>query len=417
LLAFALAFGTRVTYILATKSYTVVVFPGEMERVARNLAEHGELANAYGPHSGPSSHVAPLYPALLSLIYRAFGTDSTGRLVQELCATAVSSLAIALLALVPTRGLHKNAGLTAALVSAILPVNLWVETSGSWEQPYSAFVLMLTCISLISLHENRWSAISQCVSLGLLLGLGALISPVIVPAGGLMFLAELVSHREARARVIRGGLIIGLLSMLIVAPWTYRNYKVFGAFVPIRSSFGLAFWLGNNPKSDGTPWGAEMEHPMYNAQELQLVTGIGEVKYGRRKLQDALKWIHDNPGNFTQLTLWRVRMFWFPSAEMWPRKATAVRFKFLLVNLFAVGGLAGLLSLWLRCNPLRFLLTAALFGASATYAISFVDLRYRYPIYGLLLLLSSEFFWHTLDRSRLLCQKLDNARKEATRSH
>src|SRR5438309_935112 len=104
LLLFALAFSVRLTYILLKQTY---LEPGaaEMERAAACLANHGFLGNVYAADSGPSAHVAPLYPWLLSVLYRLVGSESwAGRLAQELAATAISSLTIALLPVIARRG-------------------------------------------------------------------------------------------------------------------------------------------------------------------------------------------------------------------------------------------------------------------------------------------------------------------------
>ena len=38
-----------------------------------------------------------------------------------------------------------------------------------------------------------------------------------------------------------------LTCVLGIVPWTARNYAAFGQLVPVKSNFGLEFWLGNNP--------------------------------------------------------------------------------------------------------------------------------------------------------------------------
>src|SRR5262245_21890870 len=53
-------------------------------------------------------------------------------------------------------------------------------------------------------------------------------------------------------------------------------------------------------------------HPTGNDSEAQKVLRLGEVEYNRQKLRQALKWISDNPSDFTSLTLSRMALFWFP---------------------------------------------------------------------------------------------------------
>jgi hypothetical protein len=39
--------------------------------------------------------------------------------------------------------------------------------------------------------------------------------------------------------------------LALVAPWSYRNYQVFGEFVLMSTNFGPNLWMGNNPETDG----------------------------------------------------------------------------------------------------------------------------------------------------------------------
>jgi hypothetical protein len=79
LFVFAVAFAVRMVLIFATHSYRDAEL-SEVVRVATSLAQHGTFADAFGPGTGPTAHVSPAYPILLSLIFRAFGTGASGEL-------------------------------------------------------------------------------------------------------------------------------------------------------------------------------------------------------------------------------------------------------------------------------------------------------------------------------------------------
>src|SRR5262249_13414177 len=149
----------------------------ELERGAATLAREGALGNVFSDHSGKSAHVAPLYPAFLAVVYATFGSDTpAGRLVQELFALLATSVGIALLPLVARRaGLGVAAGAAAGVLLALLPFNLWVETSGSWEQPYAALALAGLFLAFVALHDDGWQSRRRVVGAGLLLGVTALL--------------------------------------------------------------------------------------------------------------------------------------------------------------------------------------------------------------------------------------------------
>ena len=40
--------------------------------------------------------------------------------------------------------------------------------------------------------------------------------------------------------------------MLIIVPWSVRNRAVHGQWIPIKSTFWVNVWKGNNPNATGT---------------------------------------------------------------------------------------------------------------------------------------------------------------------
>lgn len=87
--------------------------------------------------------------------------------------------------------------------------------------------------------------------LGLILGITLLTDPVIIlfiPLSLLWFLLNLKTGFKTSLKNII--LILGL-SLIIVMPWTVRNYMVFNKFIFIKSTIGFNFWVGNNPYATG----------------------------------------------------------------------------------------------------------------------------------------------------------------------
>src|SRR5260370_27677099 len=117
LLLFALAFSSRLAYVLIKQTY-LDLRAAEMERAAICLADHGELGNAFSDDSGPTAHVSPLYPAFLAAIYRVFGSHTpAGRLAQELASILISSLGITLLPVLARRAnLQRGSGCPSPLL-------------------------------------------------------------------------------------------------------------------------------------------------------------------------------------------------------------------------------------------------------------------------------------------------------------
>ena len=210
----------------------------EMERAAANLAREGSIGRIYSDQTGSSAHVSPLYPLLLGALYRVFGWNTiAGRWVQEICAIAATTVGFTLLPVVARKsGAFAAAGWTAAFTLAILPMNLWIETSGSWEQPYSALALSGLILLFCRLGDGGWKVTTILVLVGGYTGLVALLSPTLLPAVALMIAGEFLIRKEYRGRVAIGSLAIGVTAGLVIAPWAIRNTYAFGGFVPLRSN-------------------------------------------------------------------------------------------------------------------------------------------------------------------------------------
>jgi hypothetical protein len=398
LLIFFLAAVPRLIYALGTDKLGT---GAEMERAAINLAQCGELGNIYAPDSGKSAHVAPLYAFLLSLMYSIFGVPNVGgRMAQRIAAVLITSLGIALLPMVSKRlRLHPWAGYVAAIILALSPVNLWIECSGCWEQPYAALALLGLVYAFAALHACQWQSLPLVIGTGLLVGLTALLSPSILPAAGLMLAAELFFQAAQRKQVLRGAFVMLAIGAICVAPWIYRNYRALGGFVAVRSNFGLELWVGNNPEATGRTFGTHADdpngilwriHPYSNKQEKAHLKAIGELAYMREKLHQALAWIREHPRRFVDLTLTRAQLYWFPPADMWTPTTSARGLKATFWCLTSLGVLIGAIELLRRRQSYAWILLAGILGPALVYMITHVDVHYRYPALALSVLLCCE---------------------------
>jgi len=389
----------RATYLAHDQTF-LDLRAGEMERAASSLVQDGTISRIYSDETGKSAHVAPLYPFLLAGLYKIFGWNTVaGRMAQEALAVLATTIGIALLpAVARAARLSAAAGWAAAFAMAVLPLNLWVETSGSWEQPLAAVALLGMLLAFGRLSDDGWRNARRLLACGALLGVVALLSPALLPAGALMIAAEFPRQRGSRKRILAGALVMGVVAGVVISPWVIRNYLALGAFIPLRSNFGLELAFGNNPLSDGKtfPWGwgsperraADDAHPFRNVAEWTRLESMGEAAYMRDKQREALRWMAANPGKALQLTLTRFRLYWFPSADMWPPESSANRLKSTLNSFFGAAALLGLARLAVAGHPRAWLLAAAAIGPSLIYMVTHVDTRYRYPTFGLCVLLS-----------------------------
>jgi hypothetical protein len=406
LLVFALAASLRTGYILYFQTFQHISGGCEMERAARAFACKGAMADVYGPETGPSAHLAPLYPLLLGGIYRLFGFPGWGaNLTQELLAAFTTATAIGLLPLVASRcRLRPTAGVAAGLAMALCPFNFWVETSGTWEQPFVALTLILVLLAFVALHECGWRSTRLAVLTGLLLGLAGLLNPNLLLVAGLMLAGEWLLGTGVRMRIAVRGLGIFLLALLCLAPWVARNYVVLGGLVPVRSNFGLELCMGNNPVAcglsfpdsdgagDASAIPATALHPT-DIAERERYLAMGELAYMKYKRRAATDWIAEHPGRFAWLTLRRIQLYWFPTPDAWSSDTGLRPLRALVISLIGFAAFAGLSLRFRRGDEYRWLWAAALIVPSLVYVITHINPRYSYPTLGLATVLACDFGW------------------------
>jgi hypothetical protein len=399
-----LAVTVRAVYVVHDRSFLETGSKAEVERVASDVAHAGELGNAYSDTSGKTAHVSPLYPLFLGGLYWAFGLDTVAsRTAQGVCSIIATTSAFVMLPTIAAiAGLSTVAGWGAAFVLALLPINLWVETSGSWEAPYSALLLLGLLAIFCRMRDHGWLVDRLAFGTGALTGITALCAPSLLPAIALMILVEFLLPRPpgTRRRVLLGSMIIVAVAGLILAPWVARNYIAFGGFVPFRSNFGLELYIGNNPAANGTTFVTAWDdpnspvlsmHPFSSAAQRAHLRDVGELAYMSEKRSAAIQWMCASPREALALIARRFRLFWFPPSRLWVSSSRGRGLKAASFSLIALLALLELARLARARHDRAWLLAAAVSGPSIVYLLTHVDPRYRYPVFALTTLLALDF--------------------------
>ncbi len=144
-------------------------------------------------------------------------------------------------------------GLVAGAFAAIYP-NLYIYDGWLYTESLYTFLLLAFCYAVYKLQHNpnrsRW------IWCGVLLGLIALVRPngltilgLFIVWAVLMGWAKIISWRI----LAKATLVITLLTVLFVAPWTIRNYNVSHAFVPVAINEGTVLLGAYNSMSVSFP--------------------------------------------------------------------------------------------------------------------------------------------------------------------
>src|ERR1700737_385942 len=95
---FLLGVASRIVAVKVLHIQSVVDF-AESELIAKSLATHNLFGAPYKVPTGATAHHAPIYPFLLSLIFRAFGYGSAAAVAMIAMNISFASLQYALLPL------------------------------------------------------------------------------------------------------------------------------------------------------------------------------------------------------------------------------------------------------------------------------------------------------------------------------
>jgi 4-amino-4-deoxy-L-arabinose transferase-like glycosyltransferase len=391
---FAVAFALRLVVVFFTyrdlpdadKFYER--FGWEMGWIARALAAGHGFSSPYYPWSGPTALESPLFPALLSIVFRLFGIYSlTSAFVILAINSLLSSLICVPIYLSAKYSLGVRAARIAAWVWALYPFAIYFSASRVWEYALTG-LLFTTCFCLVQ-RLHQWTNPLAWAGFGALYGLTAHSNPSIMSTLPFLLGFALYQTRREGKRWVLQGAVAMLVFLAVLTPWTIRNYRVLGVVCPIRDNIWLELYadnFGNSindntspPSCDGRPY------PASDPVELQKYLTMGEIPYLAEKHALSLNDLRNNPhyGFLIVKTLRRVLYYWtgfwsFSAKELNDQPFTLGQvFYVTTVTLFM---LLGIRAMWRknRESVLPYLLLIAAFPI--TYYLTHPMMDYRQPI-------------------------------------
>lgn len=367
----------RLTWIWSVRAEPVSDFAWYFARAVDVLEGRGYSMDGHFTAFWPSG-----YPLFLSLVFAVFGASVlVAKLANVVLGVASIWLAFRLAAdWLPRRAIAA----LVALIVAIYP-NFVMYSSLVASEP-----LFLCCLlgALILLgkagRSASWALAAGCVAAGTVW-----IKPLaLVPLGAYAVWALLQVPRGTR--VTRAS-VASLGFVLVLLPWTARNWAVFGGFVFVSTNGGYNLLIGNHPGASGgwqevrdlvVPGGNERETDA-RFRELALANiasdPVGFLVRAPMKLNrlygqgwDAVNWNLAGMGKVT------------PRLAAWLRACRTVggiSWKGLLAL-----GLLGLVLLWRSGKAMearrgaRWMPLAMVAAISAVHVVFFGDPRFQYPL-------------------------------------
>ena len=225
-------------------------------QMARNVLEQHVYSHDAQPPFEPSLIRLPGYPLFLAGVYSIFGHTNNGavRIVQGLIDTATCGL-IALLAFYwqPDEKKKVASAIAALALAAVCPfTTIYAATILTEVLTNFLMIAMLVAVTLAfrSTTEDtekekrksfKRSPLWWCVA-GLIGGLNVLFRPdsgLFVAAVGLTLgMTGLLRFKKQFSGAVLKGAIFSVAFVLILTPWTIRNWRVFHQFQPLAPAHG-----------------------------------------------------------------------------------------------------------------------------------------------------------------------------------
>ncbi len=391
-LLFLCGFILRFGFVLWKKTYlrapgSILPFGAEICSIAEHIVRGKGFSSPFILDTGPTAWVAPVYPYLVSVVFRILGIYSNASALVLLgiqCALAAAT-GVTIHAL-GHRTLGARAGFCAAWIWALSPFFFRWPVSWIWDFAASAF--LVSAAFIVTLDAAAHNSRKLWLALGALWALIALTNPALLSIMPFTFLYVIfVNHRSFRPWFASLALS-GVLFAALVSPWLIRNDLVFGHPVFFRSNFWFEFHLGNYHFSNGM--GYSGKHPSNNPAELQKYASWGELPYIDYYKQDSLRFVREYPAEFVDLTLHRILWFWDGTPLHYQAREWWKPWEFWPLSL---GGGLGLLFVLTRRPRGWILFAAALLVYPLPYYLAYCVAKYRYAIEPELLLLSVYFIF------------------------
>lgn len=366
----------------------------EYFNIARSLAAGRGFADPFGiPFgipTGPTAWMPPVLPVLEAGLLKACGGNVDAVMAVVVFLQVNVLIATGLLVLALARRTGQTLGTAAAL--AVFCAALLCHFHLCFQFTHDCWLVLLAMDLVVAglcwfRPLRGWVA---AAAWGLLGGFCVLVNPIVGLAWGAGSVLTGVRQR-AWARLAVAAVVAGL----VMAPWTIRNYRVFGRLIPVKANAAYELYQSQCLQSDGLLQGTAFAVHPYGSpgRERKEYRDLGESAFLDKKRAQFWEAVRRDPADFLDraaerflgATLWYVPFdrvneprqrpytFWFT------RVTHPLPFLAALVLLFTAP--------WRRLDPAQWVVLGVYVVYLLPYvAVSYYD-RYSMPLIGVKALL------------------------------
>lgn len=322
-----------------------------------------------------TAYIPPLYVWLLIAVMK-MGGGLVAMQVMNLCFLQLGNFFVYRIA----KRFASPAAAFIGFAALCFYIPLWLLASAIEPNMLNHALLSATILLLFIIYREPMRR-GVYLLLGLVIGLQILVRPDMLL--GVVFLGAWlvwVLRKELdTTRIIKKLAFTTLVVVMIVGPWTLRNYLAFDKFILVSANSGYNLFIGNNVGATGefaiVPENPEEEKILKAIdKEAMMLSPLARDKFYYDK---SLAWMTDNPGEFLVLSAKKLYYHWWRRAESGSALQLAhwvVLYDIITLALLLLGfyGLARL-----RDRHVRWLFIALFAYSTAVSVLFFVQSRHR----------------------------------------
>lgn len=272
--------------------------------------DSNRLAVQAEPPTHEGAFLPPLNPYLLVSFYYLFGKNQTALAYYGILLAILSSLVPIVIFYLTCKFERESVARLAAILASLNLLAAYAVATYSGSTLYH-LLAPLSLLSLIAVCKKENIFLYGLV--GIITGVMTMVrSEYFIFGPAMILLAAFVMRKRVSVRV--RFIVIALVAHgLVVTPWAYRNYRLFGEFVPVLSHPWYEMWRGNSPRTNGkgnSVW-------VNSKQDRELIKAMDALPYNERfevatdsifKVE-VVKFWKDNPMSALGLGIKKVGFF------------------------------------------------------------------------------------------------------------
>lgn len=336
----------------------------------------------------------PLYIVLLAWLTRWVGESNLAVLLFQSffgvgTAVGVALIARYLLADPPTATL-------AGMIVAVNPFLIYYDTQFIHPLGMDTFLFVATVGASLAAVSDCGRGLNRTLLAGLVMGLALWQRATLLAAGAAVWVAAILFGRPHRRKQLARATVWLCVAVLVVSPWLFRNYLLFGRFV-LTTDSAHVLWLGNNPWSIGTYSDMEGRRVFQLADPAfrERIHGASELGQYDIFLGEVRRFVLENPEKFGALVLAKLWAYvWFsPNAGIEYAAWQRALYRAAYTGLLSLGVLGFALS-WRRATHEQHrrvvVLLSSVLGLAAVHALMAINLKHRVPLELVLAIFAAE---------------------------